>query len=90
MSVLLYVVHCFSTCYVDMARQYKSMQTQLEMRIQFLEAEVKRLTAQLGECGWVARPFTDVRTYMLSGTMWTYVCLWLQPFCSVLKWMCST
>ena len=63
MSVLLYVVHCFSTCYVDMARQYKSMQTQLEMRIQFLEAEVKRLTAQLGECGWVARPL-NIHTYV--------------------------
>ena len=34
---------------LDMARQYKSMQTQMEMRIQFLEEEVKRLTAQLSE-----------------------------------------
>lgn len=61
-----------STCYVDMARQYKSMQTQMEMRIQFLEAEVKRLTAQLSECGWVARPYY-VRMYVLFGTMWMYV-----------------
>jgi hypothetical protein len=32
----------------DMSRQYKSMQTQMEMRIQFLEEEVKRLTSLLG------------------------------------------
>jgi hypothetical protein len=33
----------------DMSRQYKSMQTQMEMRIQFLEEEVKRLTSLLDE-----------------------------------------
>ena len=45
--------------YIDMSRQYKSMQTQMEMRIQFLEEEVKRLTSLLG--GYAYRMWSFVR-----------------------------
>ena len=45
--------------YIDMSRQYKSMQTQMEMRIQFLEEEVKRLTSLLG--GYAYRTWAFVR-----------------------------
>jgi len=64
-----------------MARQYKSMQTQMEMRIQFLEAEVKRLTAQLSECGWVGGT-TPVHTYM--HTLWhnVDVCMSVASTCA--------
>ena len=34
-----------------MARQYKTMQTQMEARIDFLESQVKRLQTELGGCG---------------------------------------
>ena len=34
---------------LDMTRQYKTMQTQLESRIQFLEAQVRRLQSELGK-----------------------------------------
>ena len=37
-------------CVVDLTRQYKTMQTQHESRIEFLESQVRRLQHELGMC----------------------------------------
>ena len=40
------------SCYVDLTRQYKMMQSELGLRIHILEQTVTTLRSQLGMCMW--------------------------------------